>query len=40
LKLWVAEKLREGANAIDVEYIMVEFRRLQVAIGMKMGELC
>lgn len=29
LKLWVAEKRREGANAIDVEYIMVEFRRLQ-----------
>ena len=31
LKLWLAEKRREGANAIDVESVMMEFRRLQVA---------
>ncbi|QKG66678.1 CopG family transcriptional regulator [Pseudomonas sp. B14-6] len=37
LKLWLAQKRGEGANAIDVESIMVEFRRLQVDIGMKMG---
>lgn len=37
LKLWLAQTRGEGANAIDVESIMVEFRRLQVAIGMKMG---
>ena len=37
LKLWLAEKRGEGASAIDVEGLMVEFRRLQVAIGMKMG---
>ncbi|MGY2210404.1 plasmid mobilization protein [Pseudomonas pergaminensis] len=38
LKLWLAEKRGEGANAIDVESAMMEFRRLQVAIGMKMGD--
>ncbi len=37
LKLWLAEKRGEGANAIEVDSIMMEFRRLQVAIGMKMG---
>lgn len=37
LKLWLADKRGEGANAIDVESVMMEFRRLQVAIGMKMG---
>lgn len=37
LKLWLAEKRGESANAIDVEILMMEFRRLQVAIGMKMG---
>lgn len=37
LKLWLAEKRGEGANAIDVESVMMEFRRLQVAIGLKMG---
>ncbi len=37
LKLWLAEKRGEGADAIDVESIMLEFRRLQVAIGVKMG---
>ncbi|WP_414156422.1 plasmid mobilization protein [Pseudomonas sp. BNK-30] len=37
LKLWLADKHGEGASAIDVESVMMEFRRLQVAIGMKMG---
>jgi len=37
LKLWLAEKRGEGADAIDVESVMIEFRRLQVVIGMKMG---
>lgn len=37
LKLWLAEKRGEGANAIDVESTMVEFRRLQAAIGGKIG---
>ncbi len=37
LKLWLAEKRGESANAIDVESLMMEFRRLQVAIGIKMG---
>ena len=37
LKLWLAEKHGEGASAIDVESLMMEFRRLQVAVGMKMG---
>lgn len=37
LKLWLAERRGEGANTIDVESVMIEFRRLQVAIGMKMG---
>lgn len=36
LKLWLAEKRGEGADAIDVESVMMEFRRLQVAIGVKM----
>ncbi|WP_455913923.1 plasmid mobilization protein [Pseudomonas syringae] len=39
LKLWLAEKRGEGANAVDVESVMMEFRRLQVTIGMKMGEI-
>ncbi len=29
LKLWLAEKRGQGAKAIDVEALMVEFRRLQ-----------
>lgn len=37
LKLWLAEKRGEGANALDVESVMIEFRRLQAAIGMEMG---
>ena len=39
LKCWLAEKRGEGADAIDVESIMLEFRRLQVAIGLKMGSI-
>lgn len=39
LKLWLAERRGEGANAIDVEGVMIEFRRLQVAIGAKMGDI-
>lgn len=39
LKLWLAEKRGEGVNAIDVESVMMEFRRLQVAVGVKMGEI-
>jgi len=39
LKLWLAEKRGERANAVDVESVMIEFRRLQVAIGMKMGDI-
>jgi hypothetical protein len=37
LKLWLAEKRGEGAKAIDVESVMVEFRKLQATIGGKMG---
>lgn len=39
LKLWLADKRGEGAHANDVERVMMEFRRLQVALGMKMGEI-
>lgn len=39
LKLWLAEKRGDGVNALDVESVMMEFRRLQVAVGMKMGEI-
>ncbi|AQL36474.1 MULTISPECIES: plasmid mobilization protein [Pseudomonas syringae group] len=39
LKLWLAERRGEGVNVIDVESVMMEFRRLQVAVGMKMGEI-
>lgn len=37
LKLWLAEKRGEGANAIDVESTMMEFRRLQAATTCQMG---
>ncbi|AZG89109.1 traJ protein [Pseudomonas syringae] len=37
ITLWLAEKRGESANSIDVESLMMEFWRLQVAIGMKMG---
>ena len=37
LKLWLAERRGEGANAIDVESTMVEFRSLQRVIAEKMG---
>lgn len=39
LKIWLAEKRGQEANATDVESIMVEFRRLQVSVGMKMGSI-
>lgn len=37
LKLWLAEKRGAGANAIDVESVMLEFRKLQATIRGKMG---
>ncbi|MBD8807047.1 plasmid mobilization protein [Pseudomonas syringae] len=37
LKLWLAEKRGEGASAIDVEALMVDFRELQVTVREKMG---
>lgn len=37
LKLWLAEKRGKGASAIDVESVMLEFRRLQVIIAGRMG---
>jgi hypothetical protein len=37
LKLWLAERRGEGVGAIEVESVMMEFRRLQVEVGMKMG---
>jgi hypothetical protein len=39
LKLWLVERRGEGANAIDVESMMVGFRKLQTYIGMKMGSI-
>lgn len=39
LKLWLSEKRGEGANAVDVESVMIEFRRLQVEIGINMGDI-
>lgn len=39
LKLWLVERRGEGANAIDVESMMVGFRKLQIDIGMKMGSI-
>jgi len=32
LKLWLLEKRSQGANAIDVELVMMEFRELQAGI--------
>jgi hypothetical protein len=37
LKLWLAEKRGEGASAIDVDALMVDFRELQVTVREKMG---
>lgn len=37
LKLWLAQKRGDGASAIDVERVMMEFRWVQVAIGEKTG---
>ena len=32
LKLWLLEKRSQGANAVDVELVMMEFRELQAGI--------
>lgn len=32
LKLWLAEKRGQGARPVDVEKVMIEFRRLQTLI--------
>lgn len=37
LKLWLADKRGEGASAIDVDALMVDFRELQVTVREKMG---
>lgn len=37
LKLWLAEKNGQGANSVDVERMMVEFRDLQAGIRQKMS---
>jgi hypothetical protein len=37
LKLWLAEKNGQGANSVDVERMMVEFRELQAGIREKMS---
>lgn len=37
LKLWLVEKRGEGANAIDVDALMVDFRDLQVTVREKTG---
>lgn len=37
LKLWLAEKRGQGAKAVDVEKMMIDFRRLQAEILEKMS---
>lgn len=37
LKLWLAEKNGQGASAVEVEQMMIEFRELQAAIREKMS---
>lgn len=37
LKLWLAEKRGEGAKPIDVERMMIDFRKLQAEIREKMS---
>ncbi len=37
LKLWLAEKRGQGANVIDVERMMLEFRELQAIAREKMA---
>jgi hypothetical protein len=37
LKLWLAEQRGEGASALDVERVMVEFRELQSLVREKMA---
>ncbi|MNO07394.1 hypothetical protein D3C81_2295620 [compost metagenome] len=37
LKLWLLEKRGQGADAIDVELMMMEFKELQVGIRKAMS---
>lgn len=37
LKLWLAERRGQGASAVDVEAMMVEFRELQADVSKKMS---
>ncbi|MDP9664376.1 CopG family transcriptional regulator [Pseudomonas sp. DrBHI1] len=37
LKLWLAEKRGQGASAVEVERMMIEFRELQQGIREKMS---
>ena len=37
LKFWLAEKNGQGASAVEVEQLMIEFRELQAAIREKMS---
>lgn len=37
LKLWLAEKNGQGASAVEVERMMIEFRELQAGIREKMS---
>ncbi|MCY1447346.1 hypothetical protein D9M71_639620 [compost metagenome] len=37
LKLWLSEKRSQGANAVDVELLMMEFRELQGGIRAAMS---
>jgi hypothetical protein len=39
LKLWLLEKRGKGARPVDVENLMVEFRRLQNLIVGKISEI-
>ncbi|HDV4147661.1 plasmid mobilization protein [Pseudomonas aeruginosa] len=39
LKLWLAEKRGEGANPVDVETVMREFRAQQAKLSAIMGQL-
>jgi len=39
LKLWLGQKRGEGANAIDVERVMVNCRELQANVREKMGQI-
>lgn len=39
LKLWLAEKRGQGASAVEVERMMIEFRELQQGIREKMSSI-